>query len=59
MSTVKHYCVLVLSEVIEAVWVLAESPEQAKQLAHARDGRQEIDRHIREMAVCASEEVLS
>lgn len=59
MSTVKHHCVLVYSEVIKAVWILAESPEQAKQLTHAQDGRQEIDRQIKEMAVCASEEVLS
>jgi hypothetical protein len=36
MSTVWHYCVLVHSEVAEAVRVLAESPDQAKHLAHVR-----------------------
>ena len=37
MSTVRNHCVLVHSEVIEAVWILAESPDQARQLAGARD----------------------
>ncbi len=59
MSTVKHHCVLVRSEVIEAVWILADSPEQAKQLARNRHGRQEIDRQVGQVTVCASEEVLA
>ena len=59
MSPIKHHCVLVHSEVLEAVWVLAESPEQAKQLARNRHGRQEIDRSITQVSICASEEVLS
>ena len=59
MSTVRNHCVLVHSEVIEAVWILAESPDQARQLARARDGRQEIDRSITQVSICASEEVLS
>jgi hypothetical protein len=59
MSAVKHHCVLVHSEVIEAVWVLAVSQEEAKHMARARDGRQEIDRSITEVSICASEEVLS
>ncbi len=59
MSPIKHYCVLVHSEVLETVWILAESPEQAKQLARNRHGRQEIDRMITQVSICASEEVLA
>ena len=36
MSTAKHHCVLVHSKVIEAVWVLAVSQEEAKHMARAR-----------------------
>ena len=46
MSPIKHYCV-------------AENPEQAKQLARNRHGRQEIDRRITQVSICASEEVLA
>ncbi len=59
MSSVRNYCVLVHSEVLEAVWILAESPDQAKQLARGPHGLQEIDRSITEVSICASEEVLS
>jgi hypothetical protein len=59
MNPIRHYWVLVYSEVIEAIWILAESPDQAKQLARVRDGRQGINRSITEVSICASEEVLS
>jgi hypothetical protein len=59
MRTVKNYCVLVHSDVLEAVWILAESPDQAKQLARGPHGLQEIDRCIQSTVIVAQEEVLS
>ena len=59
MSHIKNYCVLVRSEVLEAVWILAESPDVAKQLARGPHGLHEIDRIITEVSICASEEVLA
>lgn len=63
MKPVHHYCVLITSEVVEAFWVLADSPRQATAIAQIAQTntnavRQELDRKVRNAEVVRQQEML-
>jgi hypothetical protein len=63
MKPVRHYGVLITSELVEAFWVLADSPRQAAalaQIAHTNSKavRHELDRKVRNAEVVREQEML-
>lgn len=63
MSTIRNYCVMVTSTVLEAVWIMADCEEQALQIArvqHQNGVRHytSVDRQVAKVEIVGQREVL-